>query len=139
MRGKIFQIQDRPILDTIEISISKVKTLRNNLLSLDTPDDTDLQCQDQHKKTRRHQQRRKGLKDDINNDLQNNSQANQNDKVSFHRPSHCLTSYGEGEFIFMGRRRFNEMMLVCAPRLEEWTSIVQRYANTNDAPCVLSS
>lgn len=60
-------------------------------------------------------------------------------KVSFHMHRHCPVSSGEGEFVFMGRLRFNEVMLACAPRLEEWAGIVYKFNETNDAPCVLSS
>lgn len=150
VRGKIFHIQDQPTLDTLEISVSEAKILRNNLLSVEKAEaayrKSDTQTLNAEPRLGRLSTRRKSTTyvHEISDDLQNTNNNHDGDdaettKISFHRPSHCLTSYGEGEFIFMGRRRFSEIMLVCAPRLEEWTSIIQNYASTNDAPCVLSS
>lgn len=59
--------------------------------------------------------------------------------LTFHTPLHCATEHEDGEFVFMGRRRFEEMMVVCAPRLQEWAAIVDRLNNSDNAPCILSS
>lgn len=59
--------------------------------------------------------------------------------ISYHTHRHCPTAPGAGEFVFIGRLRFNEIMLVCAPRLEEWANIVYKYEQKNAAPCILIS
>lgn len=57
--------------------------------------------------------------------------------LSFHTPLHCSTSHDDGEFVFMGRRRFEEMMIICSPRLDEWARIVNQLSDQDSAPCIL--
>lgn len=83
-------------------------------------------------KTKKH--RRKSLSS-------NNIDENQFnlDEFKFHTPTHCSPSQGEGEFVFIGRKRFDELMLICAPRLEEWAYISRKMNESNTAPCILLS
>lgn len=68
-----------------------------------------------------------------------NSNSDQINELKFHTPSHCSASHGIGEFVFMGRRRFDELMLICAPRLDEWVLIARQFNESNNAPCILQS
>lgn len=61
------------------------------------------------------------------------------DEFKFHTPTQCSPSHGEGEFVFIGRKRFDEVMLICAPRLEEWAHISRKVNESNTAPCILFS
>ena len=124
-------------MDTIEITIKQTKVLRNNMLAI----------QDAEEATR-HTSKAVKLK---KKSMRHNPKAGQwrrieeqafgkaEQEFSFHTPRHCLVSPGEGEFVFMGRRRFDEMMLICAPRLDEWARLVQKFTTTNQAPCILAS
>lgn len=120
VRGNIFNIQDRQDLDTNEIVIARTKVLRDNKY---VPMGDRTQMDNQRPERQRNQQR----------------QPQQKPKISFHTHRHCPVSPGEGEFVFMGRLRFKEIMLACAPRLEEWAGIVFKFNRTNDAPCILAS
>lgn len=114
-------------MDTNEIIIAKTKVLRDNkYVPIDdyTPNDNQHQEREQQP-----QQLPTHL----------NYKINVKPKISFHTHRHCPVSPGEGEFVFMGRLRFKEIMLACAPRLEEWAGIVYKFNRTNDAPCILAS
>ncbi|EZA52033.1 Meteorin-like protein [Ooceraea biroi] len=51
-------------------------------------------------------------------------------------PAVCDARHGRGEFAIMAKRRFEDFVLVCAPRLEEWAQAVREMSS---APCVLNS
>jgi len=69
----------------------------------------------------------------------NNNYNSKEMKLSFHWPQHCLISHGDGEFVFMGRRRFNEIALMCAPRLSEWFYVTEKLNSNGQAACNLRS
>lgn len=113
VRGNIFNVQERDDLNTNEINIGKTKILR----------DTDHVL----------------VNDSSDNNHMSMSEIDWKGRISYHTHRHCPTSTGAGEFVFMGRLRFNEIMLMCAPRLEEWANIVYRYRDNHDEPCILLS
>ncbi|KAG8182525.1 hypothetical protein JTE90_002063 [Oedothorax gibbosus] len=51
-----------------------------------------------------------------------------------HRPLHCGTRAGKGEFLFLGRWRLGDPVLGCAPRWSEWKKVRKR---ADLAECVL--
>lgn len=118
VRGNIFNIQERKDLETNEIIIAKTKVLRDNM-------------QETHETEM--------VKPHELNGKRKSLSTNVKPKISFHTHRHCPVYPGDGEFVFMGRLRFNEIMLACAPRLEEWANIVYKYNETNESPCILSS
>lgn len=132
-RGTIYAIQQQPTLDTVEITIKRTKILRNNMQAIQNAEDSwRRHYKDQKFQTKKH--RRKSL---ITNDVDDNHIDS--DEFKFHTPIHCSPSHGEGEFVFIGRKRFDEIMLICAPRLEEWAIISRRVNESDTAPCILSS
>lgn len=52
---------------------------------------------------------------------------------------HCGVRHGTGEFVFMARRKLGDMALSCAPRLEDWISVVRKINKEGTAHCVLRS
>ncbi|XP_015185633.1 PREDICTED: meteorin-like protein isoform X2 [Polistes dominula] len=50
--------------------------------------------------------------------------------------SACDARHGQGEFVIMARRRLDDLILVCAPRLETWAEVVREWIT---APCLLKS
>lgn len=52
---------------------------------------------------------------------------------------HCGVRHGTGEFVFMARRKLGDLALSCAPRLEDWISIVRKINKEGTAHCVLRS
>lgn len=56
-----------------------------------------------------------------------------------HIPKHCGVSHGVGEFVFMARRKLGDLTLQCAPRLEDWASLVRSLTEEGKAHCVLRS
>lgn len=132
-RGTIYSIQQQPSLDTVEITIKRTKILRNNMQAIQNAEDAwRRHYKEQKFKTKKH--RRKSM---ISNDVDDN-QIDLNE-LKFHTPTHCSPSHGEGEFVFIGRKRFDELMLICAPRLEEWAHLSRRTNESNTAPCILLS
>lgn len=59
--------------------------------------------------------------------------------VYLHVPIHCDARHGDGEFVFMARRKLGELALTCAPRLEDWADIVRTENHSGSAHCVLNS
>lgn len=135
----MFGVQQRPRLATNEIYVNRTRLLRNNLYDiLADPDTVTAAAQPQR----------------IGFGLSHNrySRAARSTAtpspspnptgpalLSFHTPLHCATAHERGEFVFMGRRRFEEMMVICAPRLAEWAATVERLQRSGEAPCVLTS
>lgn len=124
----MFGLQEQPTLSTIEIYVNRTKVLRNNMHAI-------LEAEDAW---RHYNKKRKPLR------LQRAGEVAEFagravENLTFHTPQHCMVTHEDGEFVFMGRRRFEEMMVICAPRLDEWARIVYRFAGTDNAPCMLSS
>lgn len=49
-------------------------------------------------------------------------------------PSTCDVQQGQGKYVIMLKQRFEDFVLVCAPRLEEWAQIIREIYNS---PCIL--
>lgn len=153
-RGTMFGVQQRPRLATNEIYVNRTRLLRNNLFDIwsdgqplntmttQSPATTTIvptatttlhssvtsQPQNYRRRRRRRSSAATAAETAVIGAL-----------LSFHTPLHCDTAHEPGEFVFMGRRRFEEMMVICAPRLNEWARIVERLQSSGDAPCELSS
>lgn len=54
-------------------------------------------------------------------------------------PRHCGVSHGSGEFVFMARRKLGKLALRCAPRLEDWRSMMKTLTEEGKTHCVLRS
>jgi hypothetical protein len=52
---------------------------------------------------------------------------------------HCGARQGEGEFVFMARRKLGDLTLACAPRLDEWVRVQRRLSRSGAAECILHS
>jgi hypothetical protein len=61
------------------------------------------------------------------------------EQVSVNVALHCGARHGTGEFVFMARRKLGDLALSCAPRLEDWVSIVRKINKEGTAHCVLRS
>lgn len=61
------------------------------------------------------------------------------DDIVVEVPQHCGVSHGTGEFVFMARRKLGALRLQCAPRLEEWASLVNTLSREDKAHCMLRS
>lgn len=139
----MFGVQQRPRLATNEIYVNRTRLLRNNLFDIltdGTPNPlttqstsaTTLDPTTTMPATVAPLQIRRLV-------TTTPETAHISALLSFHTPLHCATAHEPGEFVFMGRRRFEEMMVICAPRLNEWAAIVERLQSNGDAPCELSS
>ena len=124
----------QPTLNTIEITVNQTKVLRNNINAILDAEDTWRHYYKTNKKRKNSTKRRK-RKIQISDDHSQNS----SNVFTFHTPLHCSAAHGEGEFVFIGRRRFQEMMLICAPRLDEWVYVSARLNQSDNAPCILNS
>lgn len=127
----MFGIQQQPRLSTNEIYVNQTRVLRNNMHAILDAEDAWRHYQRSKKKSRPTDT--KSLKPnpaEVTDTLAD---------LTFHTPLHCATEHEDGEFVFMGRRRFEEMMIICAPRLQEWAAIVDLLNHSNNAPCILSS
>ncbi|XP_039290301.1 uncharacterized protein LOC120352676 [Nilaparvata lugens] len=54
-------------------------------------------------------------------------------------PQHCGARHGAGEFVFMARRKLGDLVLRCAPRLEDWIDVVRSENAKGSAHCLLYS
>ncbi|CAH0750951.1 unnamed protein product [Diatraea saccharalis] len=54
-----------------------------------------------------------------------------------HVPAVCGAAAGPGEFLVMARRRLGRYSLVCAPRLDQWTDLVEKRNADGTAHCLL--
>lgn len=131
----MFGIQQQPRLSTNAIYVNRTRVLRNNMHAILDAEDAWRHYQRTKKKSRKI--------DAISSKHQfveeSNTTTDQLAELAFHTPLHCATEHEDGEFVFMGRRRFEEMMVICAPRLQEWAAIIDRLNNSDNAPCILSS
>lgn len=131
-RGIIYNVQEQPTLDTIELTIKHTTILRNNLNAM-------LNDEIQLYNYLKLRNKINKLQTFVQNDKFSDNDNNNNIEFKFHTPTHCGATSGEGEFVFMGRKRFQEIMLICAPRLTEWIDIVRNLNATDNAPCILES
>jgi hypothetical protein len=60
-------------------------------------------------------------------------------KVTLTMGQQCGARDGDGEFVFMARRRLGDLTLTCAPRLEEWAVLSRKLNRLGSAHCVLLS
>lgn len=60
-------------------------------------------------------------------------------EIALEVPLHCRVGHGTGEFVFMARRKLGALRLQCAPRLEEWASLVNSLSREDKAHCLLRS
>lgn len=130
----MFGIQQLPRLNTNAIYVNRTRVLRNNLHAILDAEDAWRHYQHTKKKPRKPNANAPELVDEVNI-----TSSDQLAELAFHTPLHCATEHEYGEFVFMGRRRFEEMMVICAPRLQEWAAIVDRLNNSDNAPCILGS
>ena len=61
------------------------------------------------------------------------------EQVSVNVARHCGARPGTGEFVFMARRKLGDLALSCAPRLEDWATVVRKINKDGTAHCVLKS
>ncbi|XP_054716975.1 meteorin-like protein [Uloborus diversus] len=54
-----------------------------------------------------------------------------------HRPLHCGTKVGSGEFLFLGRWRLGDPIISCAPRWTEWKKVRRKAVMSETLDCVL--
>lgn len=130
-RGTMFGVQQRPRLATNEIYVNRTRLLRYNLFDILSDPETatvTVTAQPPSGRFSRPAARSTAAAAPTAAAL-----------LTFHTPLHCATAHERGEFVFMGRRRFEEMMVICAPRLAEWAATVERLQRSGEAPCVLSS
>ncbi|KAF6201756.1 hypothetical protein GE061_004151 [Apolygus lucorum] len=52
---------------------------------------------------------------------------------------HCGAQHGAGEMILMARRKLGQLVLRCAPRLQEWRDVIKEAQAKDSAHCVLTS
>lgn len=132
-RGTMFGIQHQRTLNTIEVYVNRTKILRNNMNAI-------LDAEDawrHYYKTNKKRKPANGNQDIFQQKWSTESAALKD--LTFHVPLHCLTNHEEGEFVFMGRRRFEEMMIICAPPVDDWDAIVNQLNKGDNAPCILNS
>ncbi|KAL3285042.1 hypothetical protein HHI36_019169 [Cryptolaemus montrouzieri] len=60
-------------------------------------------------------------------------------RITISVAQHCQVAHGVGEFVFMVRRKLGELILQCAPRLEDWTKLVSVLTEEGKTHCVLRS
>lgn len=128
----MFGIQQQPRLSTNEIYVNQTRVLRDNMSAILDAEDA----------WRHYQRTKKKSRPTDTKPLNQQTQPTDSDllaDLTFHTPLHCATEHEDGEFVFMGRRRFEEMMIICAPRLQEWAAIADRLNNSDNVPCILSS
>ncbi|XP_065338568.1 meteorin-like protein [Cloeon dipterum] len=51
---------------------------------------------------------------------------------------HCGAHQGEGEFVFMARRKLGDLTLTCAPTLGEWIRVSKRLNRKDSTECILT-
>ena len=61
------------------------------------------------------------------------------EQVSVNVARHCGARHGTGEFVFMARKKLGDLALSCAPRLEDWVTVVRKINKDGTAHCVLKS
>ncbi|XP_059472240.1 meteorin-like protein [Neocloeon triangulifer] len=73
-------------------------------------------------------------------ELENSIQAPVDDKT-FHVVvgQHCDARQGDGEFVFMARRKLGDLTLTCAPRLEDWVRLSRRLNRVGASECILTA
>nr|ATU83001.1 secreted hypothetical protein [Pristhesancus plagipennis] len=52
---------------------------------------------------------------------------------------HCGAQHGAGELVIMARRKLGQLVLRCAPRLQEWRDILKEASIKDSAHCLLNS
>ncbi|CAA9998867.1 unnamed protein product, partial [Nesidiocoris tenuis] len=50
---------------------------------------------------------------------------------------HCGAQHGAGEIVIMARRKLGQLVLRCAPRLQEWQDVIKEAIAKDSAHCVL--
>jgi hypothetical protein len=114
-RGLIRSIENKEELEVSQLTVKVTKLLRrateDSLSSTSTPDD------------------------------ESNSvvTVGSDEQVFVNVALHCGARHGTGEFVFMARRKLGDLALSCAPRLEDWVSIVRKINKEGTAHCVLRS
>lgn len=78
--------------------------------------------------------------DSYTRELESNEISSDGDgEVVVQVPRHCGVTYGTGEFVFMARRKLGDLVMRCAPRLEEWAAVANLLTQEGRAHCVLRS
>lgn len=79
--------------------------------------------------------------DDLEESIESNdlSSLDKEEQVKLQVPEHCGVRRGAGEFVFMARRKLGDLVLRCAPRLEDWAEVVRSENAKGSAHCVLHS
>ncbi|XP_071106107.1 meteorin-like protein [Haliotis cracherodii] len=60
-------------------------------------------------------------------------------KGVIHAPHRCGIRHGEGQFLFTGRVRLGQPMLQCAPRYEQWKSVLEMALLNDELECSYGS
>lgn len=123
-RGIIRSIEKRSEIEMSEVTVKVTKHLRHSSSGVGGEDDFDSEEYTE------------------NSVVGSNSKKNTNNEdgvVYLHVPIHCGARHGDGEFVFMARRKLGELALTCAPRLEDWADIVRTENHNGSAHCVLKS
>lgn len=119
-RGIIRSIEKRNEIEMSEITVKVTQHLRHSSSAEDNFDsDVEYAAENSIKKS---------TDDDAEDGV-----------VYLHVPIHCGARHGDGEFVFMARRKLGELALTCAPRLEDWADIVRTENHSGSAHCVLKS
>ncbi|KAF7270620.1 hypothetical protein GWI33_016416 [Rhynchophorus ferrugineus] len=85
---------------------------------------------------------RHSFADEFIQDMDENSihvRPSNHKQVMLNVPQHCDVNHGIGEFVFMARRKLGELTLLCAPRLETWSALVNKLNDEGKSHCVLRS
>jgi len=114
-RGIIRSIENRDELEVSQLTVKVTKLLRHS-----TED---------------------SLSSTFTPDSESNSvvASGSDEQVSVNVALHCGVRHGTGEFVFMARQKLGDLALSCAPRLEDWVSVVRKINKEGTAHCVLRS
>ncbi|PSN49762.1 Meteorin-like protein, partial [Blattella germanica] len=114
-RGIIRGIENKDELEVAQVTVKVTKLLRqsieDNVSMITQPDD------------------------DSNNLVIDDSEG----QVLVNVARHCGARHGTGEFVFMARKKLGDLSLSCAPRLEDWATVVRKINKEGTAHCVLKS
>ncbi|XP_067014099.2 meteorin-like protein [Anabrus simplex] len=114
-RGIIRSIENKDLLEMTQVTVKVTKLLRHST--------EDGLCGEQG----------------CESNLLDSSKAERVGEVVVQVPQHCGARHGLGEFVFMARRKLGELALQCAPRLEDWASLVRSITQDGTAHCILAS
>lgn len=124
-------------METIELTVKSIKILRDNLAASMNALNSWRYYYKTNKNLGKMNQPMEQYVGEM--EVKTINSANESTDYSFHTPRHCSATHGEGEFVFIGRKRFDEIMVICVPRIQEWRHVAVRYNGTEKAPCILNA